>query len=171
MLAYYVSSFHKASLIQTKHKAFGIFEEEKASVAFQTFDSVPDFLFDQSDGPNTNTNINQRTTIISVDRKEQRHWPRLSEVASEIERNDLFQNLSFLKFQNQTSMEAAFRCWPMNDSIVQTNESFNSTEMWYRKVLKFIFPRLYAISRQNYSRPSTTLKVKRCFKRANDAEH
>ena len=76
--------------------------EEKASVAFQTFDSVPDFLFDQGKiDANTNTNINQRTTIISVDRNEPKalftspllRWRRRKE------RNDLFQNLSLVEIE------------------------------------------------------------------------
>jgi hypothetical protein len=38
-----------------------------AEVKFQVFDSVPDFLFDQGKiESNTNTNINQRTVIVSV---------------------------------------------------------------------------------------------------------
>ena len=42
-----------------------------AEVKFQVFDSVPDFLFDQGKiESNTNTNINQRTVIVSVSKKE-----------------------------------------------------------------------------------------------------
>ena len=41
-----------------------------AEVKFQVFDSVPDFLFDQGKiESNTNTNINQRTVIVSVSKR------------------------------------------------------------------------------------------------------
>ena len=75
---------------------------ENASVAFQIFDSVPDFLFDQGKiDANTNTNINQRTTIITIDRNKTKElltspllrWRRRKE------RNDLFQNLSCVKVE------------------------------------------------------------------------
>lgn len=47
--------------------------EENGAVKFQVFDSVPDFLFDQGKiDNNTNTNINQRTVIVSVDRSAER---------------------------------------------------------------------------------------------------
>tara|TARA_B110000003_G_scaffold133666_1_gene135638 strand:+ start:12234 stop:14210 length:1977 start_codon:yes stop_codon:yes gene_type:complete len=40
---------------------------KEGSLVFQNFDSVPDFLFDQGKiENNTNTNINQRTTIITL---------------------------------------------------------------------------------------------------------
>jgi len=75
---------------------------ENASVAFQIFDSVPDFLFDQGKiDANTNTNINQRTTIITIDRNKTKQlltspllrWRRKKE------RNDLFQNLSLVEIE------------------------------------------------------------------------
>ena len=45
--------------------------EDSSSLRMQTFDSVPDFLFDQGKiESNTNTNINQRTTIVTLDRTE-----------------------------------------------------------------------------------------------------
>ena len=50
-----------------------VFLEENGAVKFQVFDSVPDFLFDQGKiDNNTNTNINQRTVIVSVDRSAKR---------------------------------------------------------------------------------------------------
>ena len=46
---------------------------ERAKIIFHIFDSVPDFLFDQGKiESNTNTNINQRTTIISLTRSKRK---------------------------------------------------------------------------------------------------
>ena len=43
--------------------------KQDSQLRFQNFDSVPDFLFDQGKiESNTNTNINQRTTIVSLDK-------------------------------------------------------------------------------------------------------
>ena len=69
----------------------------------QIFDSVPDFLFDQGKiESNTNTNINQRTTILLLNRNEKNsiytspllRWRRREE------RGDLFRNLSQIRTKN-----------------------------------------------------------------------
>ena len=45
--------------------------DDESSLRMQIFDSVPDFLFDQGKiESNTNTNINQRTTIVLLNRNE-----------------------------------------------------------------------------------------------------
>ena len=67
-----------------------------AEIRFQIFDSVPDFLFDQGKiESNTNTNINQRTAIITLNQNKRKaiytspllRWRRREE------RNDLFKSL------------------------------------------------------------------------------
>lgn len=71
----------------------------QGSVRFQVFDSVPDFLFDQGKiESNTNTNINQRTTIVSVEKG----GPEILQTSPLLrwrrsERNHLFDNLRCLK--------------------------------------------------------------------------
>ncbi|MDA1167643.1 MAG: Eco57I restriction-modification methylase domain-containing protein, partial [archaeon] len=71
--------------------------DERSSLSLQIFDSVPDFLFDQGKiESNTNTNINQRTAILLLDRNQENsiysspllRWRRGEE------RDDLFKNLS-----------------------------------------------------------------------------
>ena len=73
---------------------------DDSSLRMQIFDSVPDFLFDQGKiESNTNTNINQRTTILLLNRKEKNsiytspllRWRRREE------RDDLFKNLSQIR--------------------------------------------------------------------------
>ena len=70
--------------------------KEDAEIRFQVFDSVPDFLFDQGKiESNTNTNINQRTAIITLNQNKRKaiytspllRWRRREE------RNDLFKSL------------------------------------------------------------------------------
>ena len=79
-----------------------IFEQE-AALKFQVFDSVPDFLFDQGKiESNTNTSINQRTTIVFIDKNSSKslttsplmRWKRE-------ERNILFQNLSSVRISQK----------------------------------------------------------------------
>ena len=74
--------------------------DDESSLRMQIFDSVPDFLFDQGKiESNTNTNINQRTTIVLLDRNEKHsiytspllRWRRREE------RDDLFKNLNQIK--------------------------------------------------------------------------
>mgnify|MGYP001421213260 CR=1 FL=1 len=74
--------------------------DDDSSLRIQIFDSVPDFLFDQGKiESNTNTNINQRTTILLLNRNEKNsiytspllRWRRREE------RNDLFKNLSQIR--------------------------------------------------------------------------
>ena len=73
---------------------------EDAEIRFQIFDSVPDFLFDQGKiESNTNTNINQRTAIISLNRNKRKaiytspllRWRRREE------RDELFKSLSQIR--------------------------------------------------------------------------
>lgn len=73
---------------------------EDASLKLQVFDSVPDFLFDQGKiEANTNTNINQRTTIVFLDRSLRKaiytspllRWRRREE------RDALFKSLSHVR--------------------------------------------------------------------------
>ena len=70
--------------------------KKDAEIRFQVFDSVPDFLFDQGKiESNTNTNINQRTAIITLNQNKRKaiytspllRWRRREE------RNDLFKSL------------------------------------------------------------------------------
>jgi hypothetical protein len=77
---------------------------QDARVQFQIFDSVPDFLFDQGKiDSNTNTNINQRTTIITVNRGQKRtlltsqllRWRRREE------RDQLFDHLSQIEISEE----------------------------------------------------------------------
>ena len=74
-----------------------------ASIRLQVFDSVPDFLFDQGKiESNSNTSINQRTTILIVDKSEDKslttspliRWRRPTE------RDELFENLSSVKINH-----------------------------------------------------------------------
>ena len=74
--------------------------DDESSLRMQIFDSVPDFLFDQGKiESNTNTNINQRTTILLLNRNEKNsiytspllRWRRREE------RDDLFKNLSQIR--------------------------------------------------------------------------
>ncbi len=74
--------------------------DDDSSLRIQIFDSVPDFLFDQGKiESNTNTNINQRTTILLLNRKEKNsiytspllRWRRREE------RDDLFKNLNQIR--------------------------------------------------------------------------
>ena len=74
------------------------------SKKFQVFDSVPDFLFDQGKiESNTNTNINQRTTIVTVEKGSEEEiltsplirWRRREE------RNDLFRNLRTIEITHE----------------------------------------------------------------------
>jgi hypothetical protein len=68
-------------------------------IEFQVFDSVPDFLFDQGKiEKNTNTNINQRTVIVTVDLGR----PKGVNTSSLLrwrrgERNELFNNLKLVE--------------------------------------------------------------------------
>ena len=74
--------------------------DDDSSLRMQIFDSVPDFLFDQGKiESNTNTNINQRTTILLLNRNEKNsiytspllRWRRREE------RDDLFKNLNQIR--------------------------------------------------------------------------
>ena len=74
--------------------------DDESSLRMQIFDSVPDFLFDQGKiESNTNTNINQRTTILLLNRNEKNsiytspllRWRRREE------RDDLFKNLNQIR--------------------------------------------------------------------------
>lgn len=74
-----------------------------AAMKFQVFDSVPDFLFDQGKiESNTNTSINQRTTIVFIDKNSSKslitsplmRWRRE-------ERNILFQNLKSVRISQK----------------------------------------------------------------------
>ncbi len=68
----------------------------RGSKTFQVFDSVPDFLFDQGKiESNSNTNINQRTTIVTVQkgREEEILTSPLIRWRRSEERNYLFRNL------------------------------------------------------------------------------
>ena len=74
-----------------------------AEIRFQIFDSVPDFLFDQGKiESNTNTNINQRTVIINMNKNRQEsvytspllRWRRTEE------RDILFKSLSQIRIRN-----------------------------------------------------------------------
>jgi len=73
------------------------------SIKFQVFDSVPDFLFDQGKiDANSNKSINQRTTIITVDKSKSKslstsplmRWRR-------IERNSLFNHLKSIRIRKK----------------------------------------------------------------------
>jgi len=77
--------------------------EQEASLKFQVFDSVPDFLFDQGKiESNTNTSINQRTTIVFIDKNSSKslatsplmRWRR-------DERNILFSSLSSVRISRK----------------------------------------------------------------------
>ena len=79
-----------------------IFKQE-AALKFQVFDSVPDFLFDQGKiESNTNTSINQRTTIVFIDKNSSKslitsplmRWRR-------DERNILFNSLSSVRISRK----------------------------------------------------------------------
>jgi hypothetical protein len=74
--------------------------DDESSLRMQIFDSVPDFLFDQGKiESNTNTNINQRTTIVLLNRNDKHsiytspllRWRRREE------RDDLFKNLNQIR--------------------------------------------------------------------------
>ena len=76
---------------------------ERAQIIFHIFDSVPDFLFDQGKiESNTNTNINQRTTIISLTRGKRKaiytspllRWRRREE------RDSLFKSLKIIRIKS-----------------------------------------------------------------------
>jgi hypothetical protein len=80
--------------------------EEDAEIRLQIFDSVPDFLFDQGKiESNTNTNINQRTVIVTLNRCKRKslytspllRWRRREE------RDILFKSLSQIKI-NETDI-------------------------------------------------------------------
>ena len=79
-----------------------------ASVSLNVFDSVPDFLFDQGKiETNSNTNINQRTAIITINNAEERslstspllRWRRPSE------RDLLFDNLRSVRITHEDILE------------------------------------------------------------------
>ena len=75
---------------------------EEAEIGFQIFDSVPDFLFDQGKiESNTNTNINQRTTIISLNRNKRKaiYTSPLLRWRRKEERNDLFKSLNQIRLR------------------------------------------------------------------------
>jgi hypothetical protein len=80
-----------------------LFFEQEAALKFQVFDSVPDFLFDQGKiESNTNTSINQRTTIVFIDKNSSKslatsplmRWRR-------DERNILFSSLSSVRISRK----------------------------------------------------------------------
>jgi len=88
---------------------------EDGEISFQTFDSVPDFLFDQGKiESNTNTNINQRTTITTVNRDKRKsiftspllRWRRK-------ERDILFKSLNQIKINKKDLLEGTI---PMLES-------------------------------------------------------
>lgn len=72
----------------------------KAEVKFQVFDSVPDFLFDQGKiESNSNTNINQRTVIVSASfgKPKKIFTSKLLRWRRREERNMLFDKLSLIE--------------------------------------------------------------------------
>lgn len=74
--------------------------KEDARVVLQVFDSVPDFLFDQGKiESNSNTNINQRTTIVSLYKstKKELNTSPLMRWRRREERDVLFDNLKQVK--------------------------------------------------------------------------
>jgi len=74
--------------------------DDESSLRMQIFDSVPDFLFDQGKiESNTNTNINQRTTILLLNRNEKNsiHTSPLLRWRRREERDDLFKNLKQIR--------------------------------------------------------------------------
>ena len=79
---------------------------QDGELTFQVFDSVPDFLFDQGKiESNSNTSINQRTTIISLNKFAQKslhtsslRWRRREE------RDILFQSLKQLQI-NESDLD------------------------------------------------------------------
>ena len=76
--------------------------KQNGECTFQVFDSVPDFLFDQGKlDSNTNTNINQRTCIITVDfsRPHSVHTSPFIRWRRKEERQILFQNLTTFKLE------------------------------------------------------------------------
>ncbi|MEL0101804.1 MAG: N-6 DNA methylase, partial [Euryarchaeota archaeon] len=73
-----------------------------AEVKFQVFDSVPDFLFDQGKiESNTNTNINQRTVIVTASFGKQKtiFTSQLLRWRRKEERNLQFENLNLVEIQ------------------------------------------------------------------------
>lgn len=71
-----------------------------AEIKFQVFDSVPDFLFDQGKiESNTNTNINQRTVIVSVSKRKSRKifTSKLLRWRRREERDVLFDHLDLIE--------------------------------------------------------------------------
>ena len=73
---------------------------QDGELTFQVFDSVPDFLFDQGKiESNSNTSINQRTTIISLNKFAQKslHTSPLLRWRRREERDILFQSLKQLQ--------------------------------------------------------------------------
>lgn len=76
--------------------------QQDVQLRFQIFDSVPDFLFDQGKIElNTNTNINQRTTIVTLDknRKKSIYTSPLLRWRRTEERNDLFRSLNQIRIR------------------------------------------------------------------------
>lgn len=71
-----------------------------AEVKFQVFDSVPDFLFDQGKiESNTNTNINQRTVIVTVSKRKSKKifTSKLLRWRRREERDVLFDHLDLIE--------------------------------------------------------------------------
>jgi len=71
-----------------------------AEVRFQVFDSVPDFLFDQGKiESNTNTNINQRTVIVSVSKRKSKKifTSKLLRWRRREERDELFDYIDLIE--------------------------------------------------------------------------
>ena len=95
--------------------------EDSSSLRMQTFDSVPDFLFDQGKiESNTNTNINQRTTIVTLDRTEKNsvftspllRWRRREE------RDYLFNNLKQIRISKKDIHNGAIPMLENRDDLV-----------------------------------------------------
>lgn len=82
--------------------------EQNSRLKFQVFDSVPDFLFDQGKiESNTNTNINQRTTIVVLDKSRPKsiytspllRWRRTEE------RDILFRSINQIRIRQSDVIE------------------------------------------------------------------
>jgi len=94
--------------------------DDESSLRMQIFDSVPDFLFDQGKiESNTNTNINQRTTIILLNRNEKNsvytspllRWRRREE------RDNLFNNLKQIRISKKDIYNGAIPMLENKDDL------------------------------------------------------
>ena len=93
---------------------------QDAKVTFQIFDSVPDFLFDQGKiESNTNTNINQRTAIITVDRNSKKsiHTSPLLRWRRTAERDSLFNSLKSIRISMDDIYNGAIPMLENSDNL------------------------------------------------------